>query len=323
MKTRLTPSEVMAASNVETPIILEGYQASVATGTLAGMLARRKMVARGLRVRILDCGSANTTTVNLQIDGTTRASVSIANTATNGAVVVAGYAGTGAISSSTDTDNVAAVAQVETITAVDNDDGEYTVTINGNDYDFTASTNTAAEIIEELTTLIVAGEEPVTVTNPTSTSIRLTANEAGTPFTIAVNSPSSDLTVVQTTANVEAVAQIDLIEVAIADPDVDYVATLNGSSVRYTATSTDTITTIRDELITLLADLGEAVTVEADDDDTITVTADEAGTAFTLSVSCAGGLPIAVDSIVTLTCSAAATAATGMAASAILVQDFS
>lgn len=93
----------------------------------------------------------------------------------------------------------APVAQVETLTPVIAVQAihDYVVTINGVEYTFTSDiTPTAAEVVTGLSALINADTQRVTATG--STTLILTADNAGEPFTIEFN---AFLTIVHTTAS--------------------------------------------------------------------------------------------------------------------------
>lgn len=109
-------------------------------------------------------------------------------------------------------------AQVNTFTVVDTTDGDYTITLNGVDYTFAASGNTAGEIRNGLVSAINAGSEPVTAANGGGTDdLTVTADVAGTPFSTATASPDSGITEVETTANVSVATELDAILAADSD----------------------------------------------------------------------------------------------------------
>jgi len=81
------------------------------------------------------------------------------------------------------------------IDVLDNEDGNYIVTINGTSFTFSATSSTKLLIAEGLATLINAGSEPVTAVYVATTDyIELRADVATTDFTLAVN----DTTLLQT-----------------------------------------------------------------------------------------------------------------------------
>ena len=80
----------------------------------------------------------------------------------------------------------AAVAQVDTLVVTAAADGVYTVTINGVDYSFTASSSTVTLIRDGLISAINGGTEPVTAAAVSTDTLTLTADVAGTPFFAAV-----------------------------------------------------------------------------------------------------------------------------------------
>jgi hypothetical protein len=94
-----------------------------------------------------------------------------------------------------------AVAQVELVDITGTDDGDYTVTINGTDFTFAASSDTADDIEAGLISAVNAGSEPVTAAPGTGDQLSLTADEAGVPFTLSVEAPSDNLTASTDTAN--------------------------------------------------------------------------------------------------------------------------
>lgn len=96
---------------------------------------------------------------------------------------------------------VVLTAQVDTVTISGGDDGDYTVTINGVDYTYAATSKTPAEIATALAGLVNAGSEPVTAV-PSTADVVLTADVAGQPFTTAVDGTTpANLTLVHTTDN--------------------------------------------------------------------------------------------------------------------------
>jgi hypothetical protein len=94
------------------------------------------------------------------------------------------------------------VAQVDNVNVDGAGDGTYTVTINGVDFDFVASSNTATQIKDGLIAAINGGSEPVTAATVDSDTLSLTADVAGVPFTLSVTAPSDDLSITAGTANV-------------------------------------------------------------------------------------------------------------------------
>lgn len=108
------------------------------------------------------------------------------------------------------------VQMVDTVTIAAGTDGTYTVTINGTDFDFVASSNTAAQIVTGLVTAINLGDEPVTAFDSTGDTLTLTADEAGIPFTATVDGPAA-ITIAHTTANVGVPEDIAAIQAEQAD----------------------------------------------------------------------------------------------------------
>jgi len=95
------------------------------------------------------------------------------------------------------------VAQDERVTVEDSPpSGDYIVTINGTEFKHTSpGSELPADIVDALVALINAGSEPVTATDG-GNYLDCVADNAGEPFTITVESPSSSyLTLSQQTAN--------------------------------------------------------------------------------------------------------------------------
>lgn len=95
-----------------------------------------------------------------------------------------------------------AVAQVTLVNITGTDDGDYTVTINGTDFTYTASGATADTIEAQLISAVNAGSEPVTAAPGTGDQLTLTADEAGVPFTVSVTNADSNLNTAVDTASV-------------------------------------------------------------------------------------------------------------------------
>lgn len=112
------------------------------------------------------------------------------------------------------------VAQVNTVTVGGTIvDGQiYTITINGTPFAYTAvvPTDDNAAVATALRTAINAGSEPVTASGA-STAVVLTADVAGTPFTVTVSATGTGtLTNVATTANVSVATELAAILAANA-----------------------------------------------------------------------------------------------------------
>lgn len=90
------------------------------------------------------------------------------------------------------------VAQVLGFTVASAADGVKTITINGVDFSFTASSNTTTQIRDGLLAAIAAGDEPVTGASVSTAQGTITADDAGTPFTY---SASAGITLVLSTPN--------------------------------------------------------------------------------------------------------------------------
>lgn len=106
--------------------------------------------------------------------------------------------------------NVAQVANVDVTTVTDSVD--YVVTINSTPYTYNSGVGaTAATIVDGLVIAINAGAEPITLTD-NGDDFDLTADVAGTPFTIAVD---TKMTLTETTPNkniATEIARIQLID---------------------------------------------------------------------------------------------------------------
>jgi hypothetical protein len=114
------------------------------------------------------------------------------------------------------------VAQVVTITPVAVNDHEYVVTIDGEDYTYTADTDAAAsEIVAGLLALINA-DSNAKVTASGTTTLILTADTAGIPFTYSLND-DANMTAVLTTANYGLVD--DLLKAIDLDNDFYFIVT--------------------------------------------------------------------------------------------------
>lgn len=105
------------------------------------------------------------------------------------------------------------VAQVDTILITGADDGTYTVSLNGVDFSFVASSSTIELIRDGLIAAINAGGEPVTAAPVSTDTITLTADVAGTGFAIVFTSnPSDNMALTLTTPNTgidSEIARID------------------------------------------------------------------------------------------------------------------
>jgi hypothetical protein len=100
------------------------------------------------------------------------------------------------------------VAQVNNINVTDDDDGTYTVTINGIAFSFVASSNTVEQIVDGLVAAINAGSEPVTATDNV-TNFNLTADVAGNPFSVVLTAnPSDNMVLTTTTANKNSASEL-------------------------------------------------------------------------------------------------------------------
>ena len=118
------------------------------------------------------------------------------------------------------------VAQVETLTPTVLDNTLYTVTVDGVLYQFTSDGNaTAAEIVAGLSAL-VNGDANAKVTASGSTTLILTADNAGEGFSLAA---STNLAIAHTTANVGIAT--DILEYANVDVDWYFLHTTSNSAV--------------------------------------------------------------------------------------------
>lgn len=125
------------------------------------------------------------------------------------------------------------VAQVYTVRVTAADDGTYTVTINGTDFDFAASSNTATEIRDGLVTAINGGAEPVTAAPVGTDELSLTADVSGDAFTATVAAPVSGNLVFLATVTIDT-----------ATGGETYAIELNGEEYIYTADGGDATTDI-------------------------------------------------------------------------------
>lgn len=90
------------------------------------------------------------------------------------------------------------IAQVETLTVTAATDGSYSVTVDGTEFEFVASSNTEAQIAAGLASAINAGSVPVTAVYVSGASFTVTADVAGNAFTSVL---SAGISKVATTAN--------------------------------------------------------------------------------------------------------------------------
>lgn len=97
-----------------------------------------------------------------------------------------------------------AVAQVNDYTVGGTDDGEYVISLDGQDASFTASGNTAEEIRDGLDAAIalLSNASDFTTADVSTDGLSVTAAFAGLPFASDVESPNDNLTEVATTASV-------------------------------------------------------------------------------------------------------------------------
>ena len=86
-QTTLTPSEVANKfAGREFPFPLHAFQGTIATATIAGGIADRKMLLRGIRAEVGTTGTATATTLQAHVNGAavTGAEVTIDNTDSDG-----------------------------------------------------------------------------------------------------------------------------------------------------------------------------------------------------------------------------------------------
>lgn len=100
-------------------------------------------------------------------------------------------------------------AQVSTVQVTGNDDGDYTITINGTAYTHTAASQTADAIAAALQVLVDA-DPAVTATVATDT-VTITADVPGTAFTISVTNADTNLSLATPTPNATPATDLDLL----------------------------------------------------------------------------------------------------------------
>jgi len=144
--------------------------------------------------------------------------------------------------------------------------GTYTVTINGNNYNYEASGGEAqADIVDALITAINIGSEPVTLTD-NGNDFDIEADVAGVGFTIAISSPSTNMTLTTSQANVNIITELAalrlfdddwycLISTSNADQDIlqaaEYIETLD-KVYAVLGIDTDIITSATDDIMSEL-----------------------------------------------------------------------
>lgn len=95
-----------------------------------------------------------------------------------------------------------AVALVRTYTVTGATDGTYTITLNGEDFSFVASSSTETAIRDALVTAINSGSVPVTAAPVSTDQLTVTADVLGVPFTSITASSGDPITDVVSTPNV-------------------------------------------------------------------------------------------------------------------------
>jgi len=108
------------------------------------------------------------------------------------------------------------VAQVSEFVVTGNTDGDYTITIDGTDYTFSALGDTLGEIAAGLSSAVDADPD-VSATDDGVDTVTVTADTAGTAFTTATTSTGDEITSSTTTENKSV--KTELGEIAEADSD--------------------------------------------------------------------------------------------------------
>lgn len=201
--------------------------------------------------------------------------------------------------------DVVKTSQLDTVTIAGTVEAgdQYTVTVNGTDvtYTVTAGDTTIADVRTGLRTAINANATVsalITAADSATTSqLTLTAKTPGDAFTSSTSIPVSGATVdnaansVVTTQNLFTVAQEDVVTLAgTVEAGDQYSATINGTSVTYTATGAETgIADIRAGLVAAInADgtLGPLVTASnGQQNGELIIKADDAAYTFTTTMS--------------------------------------
>jgi hypothetical protein len=91
-KTTLTPSEMANQAGREFEVPVDGFQATIAAASVAGMLASRKLKLKAVQAKCGVCGSAGQTDVQAHVNGTLvpGATVTIDNADADGTIKTAG-----------------------------------------------------------------------------------------------------------------------------------------------------------------------------------------------------------------------------------------
>ena len=147
------------------------------------------------------------------------------------------------------------VAQKENLAVGGTVDGTYTVTLNGIDFTFVASSNTKDQIVDGLLVAIAGGSEPVTPTD-NGPDFDLTASVPGVGFSFVVKAdpnPSNKMVITVVTPNTGAASEIQ----RIFDADQDW----------FFVTMTDRTKSDILELATQMSTIRRLYGFETDEDD--------------------------------------------------------
>jgi len=168
------------------------------------------------------------------------------------------------------TTNYAGVKQVDDLTPSNIEVGDiFTVTdVSTDPVNVTATSTSAMTLVNSLVTA-VNGATGVTVASNSANKLRLTANVAGTGFTV-----------IPSTTNRVAVAQVVTFTPANVTAGETFRAIINGTNYDYLADSGNTVDTVVSALA-LLMDANAAADCTEDNNTKVTCTASAAGTAFT------------------------------------------
>lgn len=200
------------------------------------------------------------------------------------------------------TPNVAPVAQIVDVVVGNVSVGAtYSFTVSGNTFSYTATaSDTQATIATQLRQQVFG---PVTASGFGNT-VRLTASNPGTPFTVFIP-VGSPLTQNLVRANVAAVAQVDTITVASVSAGTVYDFTINGIFRTYTASGSDTVSTVAlaiRNLINTHVTLAGQVSASSSGA-VVTITSSQPGVPVTLSTghSLAGNRNLVIDTAPVIT----------------------
>jgi hypothetical protein len=91
MATTQNPSDIaQRQAGAETPIDVLGSQSTVATGVIGGRIMRAKGLLRGVSAKLLVCGTAGATTVQVRKNGVSAGEVTIDNADPDGTMKTVG-----------------------------------------------------------------------------------------------------------------------------------------------------------------------------------------------------------------------------------------